>query len=245
MLTDKTDPGIAVVMAMEQEAAGLVKALGLERFTPHPRYQETSFLFFRGTYRRLRIHLVLPGEDPRFKRDKIGTESAAVAAFAAVREFDPDLLINAGTCGSFAAAGAQIGKVYLSESAFYFHDRRIPLPGWERYALGGYPSLDVKALAAKMGLETANVSSGNSLDYTDQELAVMRSNGAILKEMEAGAIAGVAFATKTPFFALKSVTNLIDTNPDSPSEFEKNFSLAVAALDEKWPALFEALAASI
>lgn len=234
---------IALVVAMEKEAAPIINGLGLQPFKPE-RYKNFQFQFYRGVvHERIEVMLIIPGLDPRFKMDSIGTEPAAVCAFAVVTEFQPDLLINAGTCGSFASAGAELSKVYLSRAAFYFHDHRIPIAGWREFGLGGYPSVDVSAVADRLNLETANVSSGNSLDYTDQEIATMKANGAILKEMEAGGIAWVAAVTGTPFFAIKSVTNLIDTSPDSPSEFEKNFARSVETLSEKVLVVFKDLAA--
>jgi nucleoside phosphorylase len=232
---------IALVMAMREEAAPIIQRLGLQSFQSE-RFRDLQFQFFRGSvHETFDVTLVLPGLDPRFKMDAIGTEPAAVCAFAVINEFKPDLLLNAGTCGSFAAEGASIGKVYFSKSAFYFHDHRIPLDGWREFGQGAYPSLDVTSLASYLGVETANVSSGNALDYTSAELETMKANGAILKEMEAGGIAWVSFITKTPFFAIKSVTNLIDTHPDSPTEFEKNFGVAVASLADHVVALFKAL----
>jgi nucleoside phosphorylase len=233
---------ITLVMAMKKEAAPIIDGLGLQPLHP-ARYDGLQFQFYQGcVHETLEVTLVIPGLDPRFQMDAIGTEPAAVCAFAAITEFNPDLLLNAGTCGSFAANGASIGKVYLSRSAFFFHDHRIPLAGWREFGHGAYPSLDVSKLATTLGLETANISSGNSLDYTSSELETMSKNGAILKEMEAGGIAWVSFITRTPFFAIKSVTNLIDTHPDSPSEFEKHFDVAVASLALKVLALFEELA---
>ena len=223
-------PKVSLVMAMEEESQGIVRALGLERVVPRERYQTLPFIFYRGRYQGLELTLTLPGKDPRVGMDNIGTEPAAVATFATVMEFAPDLLINAGTAGSFRASGAEVGRVYLSESAFFFHDHRIPIKGWDEFGRGRYPSLDVRKLATKLGLATANVSSGNSLDFTDEDLRILKANGATLKEMEVGAVAWVAFTTGTPLFAIKSVTNLIDVSPDSPTEFEKNFPVAVASL---------------
>lgn len=236
---------ISFVVAMEQEAASLIQRLDLKKIVPNPKYEKLQFVFYRGNYKDLDITITTPGRDPRYNVDSIGTEPAAVAAFATIMEFQPDLLINAGTAGSFAKHGASVGKVYLSDSAFYFHDHRIPIPGWEQFGKGAYPSLNVKNLAKKIGLETANVSSGNSLDYTERDLELMQQNGAILKEMEAGAIAWVAFVTKTPFFAIKSVTNLIDSNPDSPREFEKNFAIAAEQLTEKTLQVIDALCTTL
>ena len=233
---------ISLIMAMETESLEIVRALGLTAFVPRERVRKLPFLFYRGRYKGLDLTLTLPGKDPRVGMDNIGTEPAAVATYATVMEFEPDLLINAGTAGSFRVKGAEVGKVYLSESAFYFHDHRIPIKGWDEFGRGRYPSLDVRKLAAKLGLATADVSSGNSLDFTDEDLQILEDNGAILKEMEVGAVAWVAFTTGTPLFAIKSVTNLIDVSPDSPTEFEKNFPVAVRSLTRETIRVIDELA---
>jgi nucleoside phosphorylase len=153
---------VALIVAMEAEAEGLVESLGLNAVEPNQFYAHLPFRFFCGNYKNcLEISITLPGKDSRFGVDNIGTEPAAVATFAAIKEFAPDVLINAGTAGSFAKKGAHVGKVYLSESAFFFHDHRIPIQGWDKFGIGELPSLDVRNLALRLGLETANVSSGN------------------------------------------------------------------------------------
>lgn len=233
---------IAFIMAMQGEANGIIDALGLQPFHPHDRYGDLQFRFYRGTYRNFDVTLTLPGQDPRYGIDSIGTEPAAVAAFASVMEFKPDLIINAGTCGSFAEHGAEIANVYLSDTGFFFHDRRIPVPKWDQYARGNYHSLNVAPLAKRLGLPRANVSSGNSLDHTEAELRSISENAAILKEMEAAAIGWVAFITKTPMFAVKSVTDLIDVHADTAEAFRANFAAAVANLTEVVKAVIDDLA---
>ena len=54
------------------------------------------------------------------------------------------------------------------------------------------------------------VSSGNSLDYTEQDMAFMSSNKVAVKEMEAAAVAWVAAMFKAPMFCLKSITDIVD-----------------------------------
>ena len=54
------------------------------------------------------------------------------------------------------------------------------------------------------------VSSGNSLDYTEQDMAFMLSNKVAVKEMEAAAVAWVASMFQTPMFCLKSITDIVD-----------------------------------
>lgn len=240
-------PKLSLIMAMESEAQGLIDALELKRLVPRPFYERLPLKFYHGIYQdcptaSLELTITIPGKDRRYQVDSIGTEPAAVAAFATVTEFQPDILVSAGTAGSFAKHGAAIGKVYLSDSAFYFHDHRIPLPGWDKFGKGAYPSLDVSHLARELSLSLGNVSSGNSLDFTEQDLAAIASHGAVLKEMEATAVAWVGYITGTPMFAIKSVTDLIDTHPDSPSEFQKNFTTAVTSLTEKTLAIIDAFA---
>ena len=223
---------ISIIMAMEAEAAGLIKSLELkeEKSVSGPR---TPFRFYTSTSAQLpKITITVLGKDPRYNVDNIGTEPAAVATFVTVSQYKPDLLISAGTAGSFQSKGAVIGKAYLSRKACYFHDHRIPITGWNEFGNGAYPTHDVSQIAKQLGLELGDVSSGNSLDFTDQDIARIHANGAVLKEMEAGAVAWVGFITGTPMFTLKTVTNLIDTNPDSSSEFQKNFDVAVMSLTE-------------
>lgn len=240
-------PKLSLIMAMQSEAQNLIDAFGLKPCVPRPCYEHLPLKFYCGMHRSnatdfLEITITVPGKDSRYQVDNIGTEPAAVAAFASVMEFHPDILVSVGTAGSFAKYGASIGKVYLSDSAFYFHDHRIPLPGWDKFGEGAYPSLDVRQLARELNLSLGNISSGNALDFTDQDLAAISDRGAILKEMEATAVAWVGYISKTPVFAIKSVTNLIDTHPDSPAEFQKNFATAVTSLTEKTVAIIDTLA---
>ena len=226
---------ISIIMAMEAEAAGLIKSLALIETTSQKTQGEPRhpFRFYESSVGIApKITVTVLGKDPRYNVDNIGTEPAAVATFATVSKYKPDLLISAGTAGSFQTAGAEIGKPYLSRKACYFHDHRIPISGWSEFGNGAYPTFDVSKIANQLGIDQGDVSSGNSLDFTDKDLARIHANGAILKEMEAGAVAWVAFITETPIFTLKTVTNLIDTNPDSSTEFQKNFDVAVTSLTE-------------
>lgn len=64
---------------------------------------------------------------------------------ALLQRLHPDLVINAGTAGGFAAKGAGIGDVFVS-SVIRNHDRRIPLPGYDQYGVGEYHSVPTVAL---------------------------------------------------------------------------------------------------
>ena len=232
---------IALQFAMADEAAPLLDTLGLAP-APTPAVAEgLPFRHYAGEFRGKRLVATVAGKDPRLGVDNIGLEPAALAAFVAVRAHVPSVVVSAGTCGSFAALGAAVGDVYLSGGPFRFHDHRIPLGAFAEYGRGDFPGRDVATLAAGLGLKTGIVSSGSSLDYTERDLEVFRANGATLKEMEAAAIAWVCSWTRTPFFAVKSVTNLLDETPDSAAAFVENFRIAVASLTRELPRVIAAL----
>lgn len=71
--------------------------------------------------------------------------SGAIAAFYAIHETKPDLIINAGTAGGFNRVGGAIGDAYISTACAH-HDRRIPIPGFTEYGIGNHESVSCKNL---------------------------------------------------------------------------------------------------
>ena len=66
-----------------------------------------------------------------------------------------------------------------------------------------------------------------------QDMEMMLSNDAVVKEMEAAAIAWVAELSNTPFFALKVVTDIVDGDQVTQDEFLANLHTAATTLQEK------------
>lgn len=59
-------------------------------------------------------------------------------------------------------------------------------------------------------MQSGIVSSGNSLDFTKEDMDVMVARGASVKDMEAAAVAWAAHLHACPMFALKAVTDIVD-----------------------------------
>jgi nucleoside phosphorylase len=240
---------IAILFAMEAEAMPVIQKLGLK---PDPSFgdPELPFRYFKGGRGRVEILLALAGKDSRFGVDLIGTEPATLNAYLVFRGFKPDLCINAGTAGGFIKRGGRIGDVYLSTEPFRYHDRRIPIPGFEEYGIGSYPvlggrtDLDLPALARQLGLKEGAVTTGSSLDYTEHCLRLMDRHEGVAKEMEACAIAWVAWLLKVPMIALKSVTDLVDGPHPTQDEFLANLSFASSELEKKLLMLLDFLDSS-
>jgi hypothetical protein len=61
----------------------------------------------------------------------------------------------------------------------------------------------------------------------------MRSEGAVVKEMEAAAVAWVCQQLSVPFVAIKSITDIVDSNKKSEDEFYSNLVIASESLKIK------------
>ncbi len=223
---------IAIIMAMRGEADSLIKGLHLHKQDEIFR-SGIPFEVYQGNMETVRLSFVISGTDPDFHVDNVATVPAALMTYLAIEKFEPDLLINAGTAGGIAGKGCEIGDVYLSSGKFCFHDRRIPLPGFDLYGMGLYPCCDTSAIATALKLKTGTISTGNSLDLLEKDMHIIMKNQAIIKDMEAAAIAWVCRTLLVPMIAVKSITDLIDKQTPTETQFMENFNMACTNLHFK------------
>lgn len=229
-MTLPTMKSILILTAMKAEAQPIIDKLALEKVPggiSHP------MELYQGIVDGLDCKLVINGTCERYGVDRVGTQPATIAAWEAIRQFQPSLIINAGTAGAFKKQGAKINDIYLSEDKIIYHDRRIPLPGFERYGVGHYPCHSMDELKKACQLKSGIITSGNSLDMSPEDEKIIHQEGAQIKDMEAAAIAEVAWMTQTPVIAIKSITDLIDSQASTAEEFLENFNSSVTALAEK------------
>jgi 5'-methylthioadenosine nucleosidase len=222
---------ICFIIAMKAEAQQLINHFNLKvnlDFAP-----ELPMRHWEGLIGSTRLNIVINGEDPMFKLDLIGTQAATLATHLAMNNLKPDLIISAGTAGAFAENGASIGEVFLSYPHIVYHDRRIAIPGWDKMGIGSYKVFDTLGIANALGMKTAIVTTGNSLDMPPQDEETIRTLNGEIKEMEAAAVAWVASLYNTPVFCLKSVTDLVDIPHPNHEQFQLNLKLAVNNLTLK------------
>jgi Phosphorylase superfamily len=96
------------------------------------------------------VHLAHNGKCSRFDVSEVGTNAGTLTAYLGVQTFKPDLVISAGTAGGFRARGAEIGDVFVS-TAIQNHDRRIPLPGFDKYGVGREEPHGAEKLIKELG----------------------------------------------------------------------------------------------
>ena len=223
---------IAIIMAMKSEAGPLIQSLELQK-QRQPFRPGIPFEVYQGYMDTVQLSLLLSGTDPDYHVDNVATVPAALMTYLAIENFTPDLIVNAGTAGGIAGKGCRIGDVYLGSGTFCFHDRRIPLPGFDQYGKGFYPCYDISSIAGELQLKTGIISTGNSLDMHEKDLQLINENKAIMKDMEAAAIAWVCRTLSVPMIAIKAITDLIDEGAPTEQQFMQNFQLAATNLHRK------------
>ena len=231
---------IAILMAMHDEANPIIDALQLvlNRAVVHPRLPMRCY---QRQIDALHVSLLVSGIDDRYNVDNVGCEAATLMAYEAASKLTPDIIVSAGTAGGFASLGACIGTVYLSGQCFVYHDRHVPLPGFDLSAVSRYPALAIDRLAADLDLPQGIISTGSSLERNDKDLLCINHHQAVAKDMEAAAVAWVAMLFNIPVFAIKAITNLLDQATESQIAFVDNLTLASQHLKDKTLALVDYL----
>ncbi|KAF3552348.1 hypothetical protein DY000_02009084 [Brassica cretica] len=242
---------VVFVIAMQAEAQPLVNKFGLSETSDSPLGKGLPWVLYHGLHKDLRIYVVCPGKDaasgmflllPLFitlidinnnsaRIDSVGTVPASLITFASIQALQPDILINAGTCGAFKVKGANIGDVFLV-SDVVFHDRRIPIPMFDLYGVGLRQAFSTPNLLKELNLKIGRLSTGDSLDMSTQDESLIIANDATLKDMEGAAVAYVAELLKVPVIFLKAVTDLIDGDKPAAEEFLQNLAVVTSALEE-------------
>ncbi|XP_024395760.1 5'-methylthioadenosine nucleosidase [Physcomitrium patens] len=226
---------VMVVIAMQAEALPLVEALDLVE-------DDLSAVFpggvpwkkYSGVLDGLNVHIVVPGKDKALGVDSVGTVPSSLLTYAAGVALQPNLIINAGTAGGFQAKGANIGDVYVA-TEFANHDRRIPIPVFDKYGIGTIVAIPTGNLIKDLDLKEGKVSTGNSLDMTLQDEEHIKANDATVKDMEGAAVAYAANLLAIPMISLKAVTDIVDGTKPTVEEFLENMSTAASALSRTVP----------
>lgn len=230
---------ILLVMAMEHEALPLIQSLELQKQAPfHENLPQEIFYKKRG---KTDLWLVVNGKDILHKTDCVGSQPAVLSTCLGIRAFSPDLVVSLGTAGGRYMQGGRVGDVYLSDTPVYFHDRIIPIPGFDAYGNGGYQAIDVSQMAKDLKLKQGTFSSGDSLYHSCETQKNFDAHGAVIKEMEAASVAWVAQMFKIPFFGIKVISDLIDTDLPAGEQFLKHFDRAAERLKDKTIAILDYL----
>ena len=214
------------MIAMSGEANPLIADLGLELNLGFS--EGLPCRLYSGKVNDKEVYVCINGKMLGY--DLVGCEAAVLATERAISFVDPDIVISYGTCGAFAKKGASIGDVYLSKPIVMFHDRRVPGDPTGIQSVGNYPSLDTSFIAKALGLKQGKITTGSSLGMSEEDKRIIEEEGGECKDMEAAAVAFVCLLHRMPFFAVKAVTDFVDSPADTFDAFKENFELATRNL---------------
>lgn len=220
---------VLIVIAMEAEAAPLVAAVGGVAMSGHA---PLPMRLYEATVGDLAVRLAVNGKDPRYGADSIGTIPAALTTQAAIEGWHPDLVVSVGTAGGWQRHETEIGDVFLAWDRFVFHDHRIALPVFAGMATADIPAADLRPVARRLGFRLGIVTTGDSLDESDEDRQRIRDSGAAVKDMEGAAVAWVAGLHAVPVTAIKAITDLVDHPTPTAQQFMANLATAAGALEK-------------
>ncbi|KAJ9558874.1 hypothetical protein OSB04_013488 [Centaurea solstitialis] len=222
---------VLIFAAMDSEALPIVEHFKLSRDDGSLFPPGVPWIRYHGYYKDLNLNVIYPGKDLDLGNNSVGTVPASLVTYASMQALKPDLLINAGTAGGFKVKGASIFDVFLV-SDLSFHDRRIPIPGPDRYGIGLRQSFSTPNLVKELNLKVCKLSTGDSLDMSPQDERCILANDATIVDMEGAAVAYVSGLMEVPAIFIKAVSNFVDGEKSIPEEFEQNLQATVVALRE-------------
>lgn len=203
---------LAILYAMEKEAAGLLQALPAQPM-PAPAGM--------GLYALPGGHVLCVGG--------VGKVNAAMAAQFLIDRFSPHAILNPGCAG--ALADLPVGTVVAATSCVQ-HDVDTTLAGDPPGFVSTVNVVDFPCrLPATPGLCPGVVATGDWFGRDPARAQAIRdAYHATVCDMECAAIAQVCLRHGLPFLALKSVSDHL-FSPCQDKEYQENFPAAMAALD--------------
>ena len=228
MVMPEDSKPVVILCAMQGEADAIINRLGLTP-TGQPWPESLPPRLWSGTIEGERVLLVTNGHDPKTGADLIGTTPATLATSLIIEKLSPRLLLVAGAAGG-CSESTTVGDVLLIDRA-YHHDRRIPLPEFEQYAIGPEHLICSQHLADAFGASIGTISTGNALDTLPAELDFFNLHTITVKDMETASIVWTANLSDVPVVALRSITDYYD-HPAPESQFLANFEHALRNLAE-------------
>lgn len=216
---------LAVLYALEMEAKPFIEQFELKE--RHGIFDERLHLRLFWSERYPSLSVVLFGVCPMHGVERIGTQTATMAALETIRILRPHMLASVGTAGGFVKRGAKIGDVFCSDGAIYFHGRHIVFPMYRNFELGGFPSTTLRHLGS---IKRGVISSSDAIPPSHDDAKKMDELATDAKDMEAAAIAEIAALTNTPMFALKAISDFVDVNETTYDQFQANLQLAARNL---------------
>ena len=161
----------------------------------------------------------------------IGKVSAGLTTQLVIDKFNPDFILNFGTCGGMNDSVKILNYYAVEKCAQFDFDLRqldgVPLGYIQDYDRVFFPT-------QTLGIEYLEKSIVASADrFTDDQIDVNSINemGASLRDMEGGAIGQVCLSNNVPLYMIKGITDIFGSGT-SGEQFYKNLQQVSAGFPD-------------
>ena len=217
---------IGIIIAMEEELASISNAVPLTQV-------KQIFPIYKARQKNLELSVII---------SKIGKAAAASATTYLIEKYNPDLIINIGSCGGLNKA--KLASIIVSDVAAY-HD--VDVTGFG-YKLGQLPGQNETFTANKNTYNCTDLHQYLKKDYpildgtvitgdqfvnSQEDILAIKSiyPNTVAIDMEAAAIAQICNLYNKDFLLVKKVSDLADSNATS------SFKEEIQKMNEKMPLL--------
>lgn len=204
---------IGIICAGDDELAPFFKAMKIRATI-----EKSMLKFYIGEIKSVSVVMLYSG---------VGKVNAAVATQILIDHFCCDYIINAGTAGGISDSVELFETVVSTKSAYHDMDEDI-LTDFHPYLTSVWLQSDDKLLScAQITAEKflykvvfgTIVSGDKFIEDNDREL-IQQKFAPLCADMETAAVAHVCYLNKTPFIAVRTVTDTAEHS--GKQNFEKN-----------------------
>lgn len=164
----------------------------------------------------------------------VGKTNAAASAMLAIAR-GADRLLNIGVAGGITPR-AKIGSLWQIDRAVQYDFDLSTINGTPVGTLDEYqtPYLPLRTGGK---FPTATLATADSFASGQDDMALLDSLGADVRDMEGAAIAHIAYAAGVPCTMFKSISD--NAREESVHEYRENILIALGALSESLPKILE------
>lgn len=164
----------------------------------------------------------------------VGKTNAAASAMLAIAR-GADRLLNIGVAGGITPR-AKIGSLWQIDRAVQYDFDLSTINGTPVGTLDEYQT-PYFPLRTGGKFPTATLATADSFASGQDDMALLDSLGADVRDMEGAAIAHIAYAASVPCTMFKSISD--NAREESVREYRENMLIALGALSESLPKILE------
>ena len=138
----------------------------------------------------------------------IGKVSAAITTQAIIDRYNPEYVINAGTCGG-TDSSVKIKSYYVVEKCFQFDFDVTAIDDVEIGYIQEYDTVFFPTYTKGLDdFKKTSLATADRFSNEEKDLRLIAKNGCAIRDMEGAAIAQTCISNKVKFICLKGVTDI-------------------------------------